>query len=268
MVASGAVVLILRETGSTPCEPLMLKSILFSPAARWLSMSLSRLGVRRFFVISEPDRMDQSAACFPMDSEVVSATDPQLNQRLMAFAARCDGQVICVLNPVWLSESACDELVNAEFLTPADDPHGVYRVDSVSLADGGLEAFNVGEYYSPLNDPEIQLLPLRAQSDFLKARQLGLQDTLYRLTQEGVDIIDPAATYAESGAVLGEGTVLMPGTILRGEVSCGEGCVIGPNSMLTECALGRECVVNASQLAFCTLPDTSRIGPFEAKCGM
>lgn len=268
MVASSAVVLLLRETSSAPCEPLMLKTLLFSPVARWLSMSLSRMGVERFFVISEPDRMAQSAACFPMGSEVVSVTDPDLDQRLMSFASQCDGQIICILDPVWLSSSACDELVNAEFLTPADDPHGVYRLDSVYLADGGMEAFNVGDYYSPLNDPEIQMLPLHTEQDFMRARQLGLQDTLYRLMQDGVDIIDPNTTYAEAGAVLGAGTVLMPNTILRGEVTCGEGCMLGPNSMLTECAIGKECVVNASQVSFTMLPDGTHMGPFESKTGM
>lgn len=268
MVASNAVVLLLRETSSIPCEPLMLKPILFSPVARWLSMSLSRMGVQNFFVISEPDLMAQSAACFPVGSEVAAVNDPRLDEKLMAFAARCEGQVICILDPVWLSESACDELVNSEFLTPADDPHGVYRVDALSLADGGMEAFNVGEYYSPLNDPEVQMLPLHTSADFLRARQLGLQDTLFRLMQEGVDIIDPAATYAESGTQLGAGTVLMPNTILRGEVIGGEGCVIGPNSMLTECVLGKDCVVNASQVSFTALPDGTHIGPFEVKKGM
>lgn len=264
MVASSAVVMIVRESTSSPCDPLMLKTILFSPVARWLSMSLRRMGVERFFVISESDCMDRSAVCFPLGSEIVSLDDPELEQKLMAFATECDGQVICILDPVWLSTSACEELVNAEFLTPADDPHGVYRVDSVNLADGGLEGMNVGDYYSPLNDPEIQMLPLYTQADFIRARQLGLEDTLCRLMQEGVDIIDPAATYAEAGAELGAGTVLMPGTILRGQVSCGEHCVIGPNSMLTECALGKDCVVNASQVSFTSLPDGAHVGPFES----
>lgn len=264
MVASSAVVFILRESSAQPCEPLMLKTILFSPVARWLSMSLRRMGVERFFVISEPDCMAQSAACFPAGSTVAAIDDAQLNQKLMTFAAECDGQVICLLDPVWLSNSACEELVKDEFLTPADDPHGVYRVDSVTLADGGLDALNLGDYYSPLNDPEIQMLPLHTEADFIRARQLGLQDTLYRLVQEGVNIIDPAATYAEAGAELGAGTVLMPGTILRGQVSCGKGCVLGPYSMLTECSLGEGCVVNASQVSFSVLPDGAHVGPFQS----
>lgn len=264
MVASSAVVMILRETTSVPCDPLMLKTVLFSPVARWLSMNLCRLGVERFFVISETDCMERSAVCFPVGSSVVSIDDPKLDQKLMSFASECDGQVICILDPVWLSNSACEELVNSEFLTPADDPHGVYRVDSVNLADGGLEGMNVGDYYSPLNDPEIQMLPLHTQEDFIRARQLGLQDTLFRLIQEGVDIIDPAATYVEAGAELGVGTVLMPGTILRGQVACGENCIIGPNTMLTECVLGSGCVVNASQVSFTALPDGTHVGPFES----
>lgn len=262
MISSSVVVLALRDPSPIASEPLMLKNILFSPAARWLSMSLQRLGVERFFVVSEDDRMTHTAACFPEGAEVVSCRDEALNEKLMAFAAGCQGKVITVTEPVWLSGSACEELVNEEFITPAGDAMGVYRVEAEELAQGGLETLNYGDYYSPLNDPEIQLLPLRGQKDFLRAQQLGLADNLCRLIEGGVQIIDPNTTYLEPGALVGPGSVILPNTILRGQVTAGENCTLGPNAMLTECALGKDCAVNASQVSFVCLDDGSRVGPF------
>jgi bifunctional UDP-N-acetylglucosamine pyrophosphorylase/glucosamine-1-phosphate N-acetyltransferase len=126
-----------------------------------------------------------------------------------------------------------------------------------------MDTLNYGEYYSPINDPEIQLLPLDSSEDLRKARQLGLQDNLYRLMKDGVDIIDPNTTYVEPGAWIAPGSTIMPNTILRGQVLAGENCVLGPNSMLTECTLGANCSVNASQVSFISLPDGTRVGPFE-----
>ena len=44
-------------------------------------------------------------------------------------------------------------------------------------------------------------------------------------TSHGV-VIDPEVK-------IGKGTQILPGTILRGNTTIGENCVIGPNSMLT-----------------------------------
>lgn len=264
MFSSGAVVLVLRDAAASPDLPLMLKNILFSPAARWLSMSLQRFGIERFFVVAEDDLLPLTAACFPVGAEVVSVQDKTLNDRLMAFASSLDGKLIAVTEPVWLSDDGLDELVNEEFLTPAGDAMGVYRVDAAYVAQGGVDTLNYGEYYSPLNDPDIRLLPLTREADLRKARQLGLADTLGRLMESGVDIIDPNTVWAESGAVIGPGSVILPNTILRGQVTAGSRCSIGPNSMLTECVLGDDCSVNASQVAFQYVPDGTGVGPFES----
>ncbi|MCD7756877.1 MAG: hypothetical protein LUH45_01705 [Clostridiales bacterium] len=263
MTASSAVIFVLREAAQSSCDPFLLQKILFSPAASWLAMGLERQGVERFFVVAEDDLTDLTAGCFPAGTEVVSCADPSLNQRLMDFAAECEGKVITITEPVWLSCSACQELVEEEFLTPAGDVMGVYRVEAADLAEGGVDALNYGDYYSPLNDPEIQLLPLTSTKELFQARELGLADNLYRLMAEGVDLIDPSTTYVEAGAQVVPGSVIMPNTILMGRVKTGEGCVLGPNSMLTDCELGSDCVVNASQVSGVRLPDGTRVGPFQ-----
>ena len=61
---------------------------------------------------------------------------------------------------------------------------------------------------------------------------------------------------------IGSGTVLLPGTILRGRTVIGENCEIGPNSMIRDCVLGNGCVANASQLNQAQFGDNVNIGPF------
>lgn len=262
MECSGTVILVLRSPDHPSSPPLMLQNVLFSTAARELSLSLERVGIERFFVVCEEDLMAETAACFPAGAEVVSALDETLDTRLMAFAAQLQNKILTINAPVWLSSTAVSELMEDEFINPAGDAMGVYRVEAATLAQGGIETLNYGEYYSPSNDPEIQLLPLQSGEDLQKARQLARADHLYRLLSGGVDMPDPSAVYAEAGADAGPGSILLPGTILRGRVRIGRNCEIGPNTMLTDCEVGDNCVINASQVKNVKVEAGSVIGPF------
>ena len=73
-------------------------------------------------------------------------------------------------------------------------------------------------------------------------------------TSHGI-VIDPSVK-------IGKGTQILPGTILRGNTTIGENCVIGPNSMLTDCTIGNGVVFNASQAAESVVEDDAKIGPF------
>ena len=73
-------------------------------------------------------------------------------------------------------------------------------------------------------------------------------------TSHGV-VIDPEVK-------IGKGTQILPGTILRGNTTIGENCVIGPSSMLTDCTVGNGVVFNASQASESVVEDDAKIGPF------
>ncbi|HTX67473.1 MAG TPA: NTP transferase domain-containing protein, partial [Opitutaceae bacterium] len=51
---------------------------------------------------------------------------------------------------------------------------------------------------------------------------------------EGVTLIDPATTYLEAGVTLGRDTVVWPNTHLQGRSAVGEGCVLGPNTIIRD----------------------------------
>ena len=53
--------------------------------------------------------------------------------------------------------------------------------------------------------------------------------------RNGVTIIDPANTYIESDVEIGQDTVIIPGTIIKGKTVIGADCQIGPNSEIKDC---------------------------------
>lgn len=83
-----------------------------------------------------------------------------------------------------------------------------------------------------------------------------------RLLEQGVVMMDPLAIYVEASVTVGKGTLLLPGTILRGQTVVGEDCVLGPNTMLTDCTVGHRVTINASQCVESTLADGANVGPF------
>ena len=61
---------------------------------------------------------------------------------------------------------------------------------------------------------------------------------------------------------IGSGTVILPGTILRGRTVIGKNCTIGPNTMIRDCVIGDETEVNASQLNESRVGSHTNVGPF------
>lgn len=92
--------------------------------------------------------------------------------------------------------------------------------------------------------------------------QQEFEATRRRLLETGVLMMDPAAVWVEETVTVGAGTLLLPGTILRGKTSIGENCTIGPNAMLTDCTVGNNVTVNASQCEESEIKDGCEIGPY------
>ena len=61
---------------------------------------------------------------------------------------------------------------------------------------------------------------------------------------------------------VGEGSVLLPGTILKGATAIGRDCVIGPHAMISQCVIGDRVTVNASQLNESSVDNDTTVGPF------
>ena len=79
---------------------------------------------------------------------------------------------------------------------------------------------------------------------------------------KGITLIDPASTYIGMDVEIGQDTVIQPNTFLRGETKIGEGCEIGPNTIIIDCEIGDRCEILSSVLEKAILEDNVDMGPF------
>src|SRR5574341_450101 len=86
--------------------------------------------------------------------------------------------------------------------------------------------------------------------------------TNQELMLSGVTMVDPTSTYIHPTVKIGRDTVIFPNTYIWGETVIGEGCAIGPNTVIEQCTIGSGCQVFASVLEYATLENDVEIGPF------
>ncbi|WP_407272821.1 bifunctional UDP-N-acetylglucosamine diphosphorylase/glucosamine-1-phosphate N-acetyltransferase GlmU [Radiobacillus sp. PE A8.2] len=158
---------------------------------------------------------------------------------------------------------------------------GTYCFDNKALfaALASVNNHNTqGEYYLP---DVIEIL--QKQGEIVAAYQtldfdetLGVNDRIAlskaeaimkkRVNQahmkNGVTLIDPEQTYISAGTVIGQDTVIYPGTMLTGEVTIGEACTIGPNTEIKDSVIGNETVVRQSVIFDSEVGNSVNIGPF------
>jgi bifunctional UDP-N-acetylglucosamine pyrophosphorylase/glucosamine-1-phosphate N-acetyltransferase len=82
------------------------------------------------------------------------------------------------------------------------------------------------------------------------------------LQESGVIVPDPDRTYVDEEVMVASGTVLYPGTHLRGATSVGPDCRIGPDSWIEDTAIEERCTVRYSVLESAHVRADSRIGPY------
>lgn len=86
---------------------------------------------------------------------------------------------------------------------------------------------------------------------------------LHHYMAEGVDIPCDDGVIIGPDVQLENNTTILPGTILRGDTTVGSGCVLGPNTLITDCTVGENVVLNAVQCTGCEIGDNEVHGPFE-----
>ena len=132
-----------------------------------------------------------------------------------------------------------------------------YLTDTVGLAvDAGMHVSAV------ILDDEIEAIGVNTRIHLAEA-ETGMRSRVNRAHMlNGVTLIDPASTYIGMDVKIGQDTVIQPNTFLRGETTIGEGCDIGPNSIITDCEIGDRCEILSSVLMQATLEDDVDMGPF------
>ncbi len=83
-----------------------------------------------------------------------------------------------------------------------------------------------------------------------------------RWMDDGVTIPDPATVYIDAGATVGSDSVILPNTHLLGSTQVGRGCVVGPNSVVSDSVIADRCRVVSSFVSGSRLAEGAEVGPF------
>ena len=145
------------------------------------------------------------------------------------------------------------------------------RLQSLEPAEGGEVrltdlvslAYREGtavESVSPRQAEEVMGVNDRAQLSRAEAALRGsIRD---RWMRAGVTMPDPDSVYLDAGVEIGQDSTVMPNTHISGESRVGEGCRIGPNSMVADSVVGDRCTVFGSVVRGSILEDGVDVGPF------
>lgn len=83
-----------------------------------------------------------------------------------------------------------------------------------------------------------------------------------RHMENGVMIIDPAATYISNEVMVGQDSTLYPGVILEGKTVIGKDCLIGANSRLVNAKIGNQVTIQNSTILDSSVDDNTNVGPY------
>ena len=83
-----------------------------------------------------------------------------------------------------------------------------------------------------------------------------------RHMENGVKFVDLRAAYIDEAVKIGKGTTILPCTILEGNVTIGEHCVIGPNTRIVDSAIGDETEIQSAVVLKSAVGSHTAIGPF------
>jgi bifunctional UDP-N-acetylglucosamine pyrophosphorylase / glucosamine-1-phosphate N-acetyltransferase len=78
----------------------------------------------------------------------------------------------------------------------------------------------------------------------------------------GVTVVDPATTWIDVDVTIGRDTTIYPGTQLLGRTRVGGGCVVGPDTTLTDVSVGDGASVCRTHGSESSIGDGAAVGPF------
>ncbi|MGN1003665.1 MAG: UDP-N-acetylglucosamine diphosphorylase [Oscillospiraceae bacterium] len=264
----GAIIFLTKDHTGT----LMLEPILFEPAAAWLSQTLQAAGLERFLVVCHEDDHAAAAACFPEGAQFVTTGDENAFEKLSRFLEGLDGRVLVFTSPVFLTDVGAQRLVSPEAPSRNMMGTGAFRLDAAELKQA-LDAGVSDDFEEVLRQTGQEFCEgadwggraihkLESRLDLMDVQAVARKLTVARLVSRGARVVDPDTVYVGPNVRVGGGTVLLPGTILRGNTVIGECCEIGPNTMIRDCTIGDRVTVNSSQLNESTVDSDTTVGPF------
>ncbi|MBA3438202.1 MAG: bifunctional UDP-N-acetylglucosamine diphosphorylase/glucosamine-1-phosphate N-acetyltransferase GlmU [Thermoleophilaceae bacterium] len=103
---------------------------------------------------------------------------------------------------------------------------------------------------------------VNTRADLMEVDRIAVRRILDHHAREGVTFLGPDSTRIEAGVTVGADTTVWPGVTLRGGTTIGAGCEIGPQTTITDSALGDGVKAVHSFLCEATVEAGASLGPF------
>ncbi|MBR2284399.1 MAG: bifunctional UDP-N-acetylglucosamine diphosphorylase/glucosamine-1-phosphate N-acetyltransferase GlmU [Ruminococcus sp.] len=142
-------------------------------------------------------------------------------------------------------------------LTNDNVQHEYYLTDTVAGAIA--EGKNAGAYKSA--NPQI-IRGANSRRDLLELNEYARMEVIGKHLDNGVEFACTDGIIIERSVEIGQGSEILPGTILRRGTSVGKNCIIGPYSVADGCVIGDNVEINTSQVFDSVIENGAVIGPY------
>ncbi|MBN1643020.1 MAG: NTP transferase domain-containing protein [Anaerolineae bacterium] len=140
-------------------------------------------------------------------------------------------------------------------LNPVKEEYFLTDMVGIAVADGQrVDAISI--------EDADEVIGINTRAHLAQAEAAIRRRVNARLMASGVTLQDPDATYVEPSVEVGQDTILLANTQLRGATTIGRECTIGPNTLVQDSAIGDRCRVIASVIEGTSVPGDREIGPF------
>ena len=144
-----------------------------------------------------------------------------------------------------------------EQVKPDNDQNEYYLTDIVEILvkDGKrVESLRT-------DDPD-ETIGINSRAELAEAVRLCRDRNVARLMRDGVTVIDPRTCYVSDDVQIGRDSVVYPGTWIEGGTVIGERSVIGPYSVIVDCAVGDDTSITMSHCVGAVIGSRVNVGPF------
>ncbi len=166
-------------------------------------------------------------------------------------------QKICEINSgaYWFRTSAL--LESLDELKPNNMQGEYYLTDTVSiLINKGLRA----DAFASENSDVV--LGANDRKGLKMLNDIARMKIIEKHMENGVEFICTDGIIIERDVIIGAGTEILPGTILKGNTRIGENCIIGPNCLIENCNIKENVKLNYVQAFESIIDENVKIGPF------
>ena len=115
---------------------------------------------------------------------------------------------------------------------------------------------------SVLAEDPYETMGVNNRIQLAQAESVMRQRIRERWMLNGVTMPDDSSVYIDCDVVLGQDTIVLPNTHIKGKSIIESGCTIGPNSIIDNSSIGNGCEVVSSVVRDSTLEADVDVGPF------